>query len=164
MRSPAGLGIAASIFLFCIALTLPAFSYVSGQGALDHMPGYLTLLLGVFGTLMGLIDLFTRGDAQYLGYLSWIANLMLPLAWVLLASGERSKACYAGIAALGLSLLFLMIHSFSLPDHGEMAMAGPGIGYFCWLASMGAIVLATFLPGGQEVASKRDPKARYVDW
>lgn len=157
-------GLVVSLLLYCAALALPAFSYSESPGTQTSMPGILALLLGVIGVPTAIIGLVTQGDVEYIGYLSWIANPALLLAWICLTRGSHGNARRAGIAALGLALLFFMIHSFTAQDQAAMKQVHPNAGYFFWLASIGAALFAAFMPTARKAPGVKKPASRYVDW
>ena len=159
----AKLSIIASLVLFCCALALPAFSYTDGGNHVNVMTGVGALVLGALGAMLAIAALVSRADPEFVAYLSWCANLALLFAWGGLAIGARRAARNASIAALGFALLFLTMHSFSLPDQGAMSNVRPGTGYFFWLASIGTAMLAAFLCAAGEAINGRDPESRYVD-
>lgn len=142
-----GLCLGISIGLYVLSLTQNAFCV---DGNCSGWPGYGILLFGALG-------LFTLNPANF----AWIANPILFVAWGCLWGGRGKAAVQFGIAAFLIAFLFLLMPSVVIGEDGmPRPRTGLRLGYFLWLASMGAAVVAaafTFDPDGEAAPATKSP-------
>lgn len=136
-----------SVLLFLISLVVPAFSYHGTQPTRDYCYGWLTLALGWFPAIFGLVG-SPQGQFEYIGTISWLANPLLMTAWIGILIKSRLMSMFSGIAALCLSCLFFLTHNIPIPDNQSMTNVSVSIGYFLWISSMVCVLIA---------ASRLDP-------
>lgn len=111
-----------SVILFAASLTQDAFCV---SGICSDWPGWSVLLFGA------------------LGHTSWFANPLLGASWIAALFARRLPALVLSLVALGLAGSFIFEPSVITNEAG-MANPVTGLreGYWLWLASMGAGVLA----------------------
>lgn len=112
-----------SILAFLLALTAPAFSFSIGPGATSSVGAAQILLQG--------------WKALRLGYVEWLANPLLLLAWILSVSHRAMLRPWALASASGALLLMLGFAA----RHELIVVAQPvrivshGVGYWLWITS-----------------------------
>lgn len=141
LRQPAGLLLATSILLFLAGMPLDAFCTL---GTCSEWPSYSLLFLGW-------IELYIFPKAGYV----WLANPAVILAWWYIFKGRKAVATVLSLTGLALCASFLRVPEVLIAELGPPApLLGYGIGYWLWLASCGAAVLAALLvkPAAGEAA------------
>ncbi len=117
--APAMWGLSAVFYL--LALCLDGF-YIEGDNPRAWAPGIGLLTAGWF--------------TVFDGVLAWLANPLLFMAWISIASGAMSSAWYYSLAALILSLSFLGVRKITTSESGHKSkIIGLGLGYWCWMLS-----------------------------
>ena len=111
-----------SVLLFVASLTQDAY-YLAGDNPESWSASWVLLLMGWMGVFYGVI--------------TWLANPLLVLSWILCLRGELRAAVIVSAAAVLLALSFLL-HSTIVTSEAPTyeAVAGYGAGYWLWLASM----------------------------
>jgi hypothetical protein len=111
-----------SIVLFAISLTQKAFC-IGNTSCDDTLPGWLDLLFGAIGVLLGGV------------YLSWLANPFIFLSWIFLKRIKYSLAfSLLAVITSGSFLLFSEIKNFETGDYDKITHYHTG--YWIWLSSM----------------------------
>ncbi len=122
--------VATSVAVFAVSLPNDSF-YVSTETPWEWKPSYLIVLYGWM--------------AMHLGVFNWLANpLLLASWWMMLYRPTRDLAVVPAIAALGLSMGFLLYEAFPSTTGGTAArITGHGPGYWLWSTSIGIMVLGS---------------------
>jgi len=129
-----------SCLLFTPALALWLASLY--QPALKQ-PGGTFQYSGMFCFFIGWIGIFGRP----LWILPWSANVLF---WIATVSGifqtqPRPKMLTLSLVAIPLALLALTNRTIEMNEGGERAVVGPGLGFYLWLASIGASAAALYI-------------------
>jgi hypothetical protein len=131
-----------AVFMTCLCFET-VYLDNRGQPGISHF-GFEMLLTGAWGLLVG--------------EFAWLANPLLLVAWVLVFFGNRLFAAVLGCIALLLAFTFLA--SAQMPADingasGTQEIVSYGAGYWLWLVSISAAIIAT-------VPSKRNQYAMGV--
>jgi hypothetical protein len=124
--------VATSVVVFAISLPNDSF-YVLTEDPWEWKPSYLIVLYGWM--------------AMHLGVFNWLANpLLFASWWMMLYRPTRDFAVVPAIAALGLSMGFLLYTTFPSSTGGSAArITGHGPGYWLWNTSIWIMVLGSGL-------------------
>lgn len=123
-----------SVAVFVLSMFFDSFYILSAdRGNLNpspFLPPPLLLFIGVLGLISGT-------------YVSWAANPLIILSWVLLTYKRRIASFCTSSLALVLALPFLTAKS--IPDGNGFShlIAAYGIGYWLWIFSMLIAILAS---------------------
>ena len=76
--------------------------------------------------------------AASLANLTWFANPMLFLAWILVFQRRKEAACLLSLASLVIAASFLLMNKVATDESGNLSIiTGYKSGYWLWVASMG---------------------------
>ncbi len=120
-----GLLFVLSLALYALSFTLPAF--VTLYQATETTPGYLAFLIGPLGIVAG--------------HLAWFANPLLWFSWATRMSSRSERSFNTAILAFVLAASFLFYETVPSGSAGDYPFR-VSIGYFVWLASIGAAALS----------------------
>lgn len=122
---------ALSVLLFVSSLTQYGYYVRRRNNPHDGARCVMLLLIGPFGVF----------ESVY----AWLANPALLLAWSLVWF-RPAAAAGAGVAALALSLSFLLHHQIIVNEAGDYAkITGYGLGYWLWIGSIIAALAGSLL-------------------
>jgi hypothetical protein len=110
------------LLMWAVSLVLPVFT--TCRAGYDHVGGWFLLLMGWLGVL----------EVQP----AWFANILIVLIAILLMVRQRASI-WLGIPA---ALYFTDMYD----DTGNVPICHYHAGYWLWLATAGAALLATFIP------------------
>lgn len=129
-----------SIALYALSLSQIAFCLdpkdIQGNPSNDCYHGWAALVWGWLG--------LTGGAAN----LIWLANPVLYFAWLLVPSGIRVLSvpfCVIAVATGGGFVLVTSLRTAGAGDFRNAALLSIETGYWLWLASMGAALVAALL-------------------
>ena len=124
---------AISVLLYLVAMIATPFR--TGTPPHPWAAGWEVLLTGWMGVLAGVY--------------AWLANPLVAAAWVLTLNRRRGPAVVAAVLALLSGMSFLSLRQIMVNEGGTYEPVHlDAIGYWCWLASFGAaLVAAALLPG-----------------
>lgn len=124
----------ASVALYGASLALPAFTV---NGETD--PGFIVLL-------MGWMDVIGLGVAP-LAFPAWLANLFIPVTWVLCLVGVRRLGLIMATIGLSLSVVILLDPVIAISEAGGPSRIAWGAGYPAWVSSFAvALLCASLIP------------------
>lgn len=122
----------ASVVIYVICLFPDSFCM---SGDCDDWPGWGILMMGGFVVYASLANM------------TWLANPLLFLCWILLASSRWRAALVVGTVALGVAVSFLFQDEVLRSESGHLSrISGTAIGYWLWLASMAAACASAGYP------------------
>ena len=123
MPRVAGIVLAAVLFLSSLGFN----TLILSQGDSSFLIGFVCLLFGF-------------------SYVAWFANPLLLLSVVLLLLNRSGMALATSAASVILATTTFLIHKAPFNEAGHMAdVVGYGPGFYLWLASISAILLASVL-------------------
>lgn len=123
MRSPKAILLSISIFLFIASLPMKTYCVDNDCG--DYWNGLGTLLMGFLGIIFGKE-----------GALSWLANPLIFIAWILPFRRINGKIICSLLATL-LALYFLSIDVTLINEAGHVGtITGYASGYWLWTSSI----------------------------
>lgn len=116
------------LLMWAVSLVLPVFT--TCRAGYDHVGGWFLLLMGWLGVL----------EVQP----AWFANILIVLIAILLMVRQRASIWF-GIPAALLAVCALYFTDM-YDDTGNVPICHYHAGYWLWLATAGAALLATFIP------------------
>jgi hypothetical protein len=153
MRHSRELGL--SLAFYVISFGLPILRIEPGQTELGYRSETTIFGFGAFlqaAVLVGLTPLV--GVWGVVGLLTWSANVCFWIAGFAWASGRFRRACWLGVASVGLGLLGLPL--FWLEDHFDRGRWGL-LGYWAWLGSFAFLALGAARAAANQSGGKPLP-------
>ena len=124
--------IAIATGLWVLSLALPALTVIHRRDVTSTLPGIMVFFLGWMG-----IDQ---------GHVGWYANLVAPIALILLLFGQEIVATPFAILALGLALSsFTMSFNPVFFYDGDKLLDSYNLGFWVWLSSDGVLFAGCLL-------------------
>lgn len=132
MPWPISLSLAFSVLLYLIALAFPGFYVVQGtEEAKPWIEGFWLLVFGLGAVFQGLV--------------AWLANPLIFAAWFAIFK-KNNTALVFSVIGLGFALSFLFTRGSRFHDgSGMQTITGYAIGYWLWVASLGAATVCALL-------------------
>ncbi|MBF0325731.1 MAG: hypothetical protein HQL42_11770 [Alphaproteobacteria bacterium] len=115
--------VAVSVAVYIASLAAPTAICIGDQ--CDSWPGYGILLFGWLAVYASPANM------------TWLANPLLFICWMLQLFSSTKAALMAGLAALGLAASFLLYDQVLSSESGSLStITGTAPGYWLWLAAM----------------------------
>lgn len=116
-----------SVVLFLLSLLFDCV-YLEGEKPLT--PGWSLLMTGWLGIIYG--------------YITWLANPLVFVGWIVLLKKDFELALLLSIGAVLIMLSFLFYKSIITSEYPAYSrIVGYGIGYWLWVSSAGCLVAAS---------------------